>query len=524
MVGGANFATICQVVRGILVRVCLISREFPPDTGWGGIGTFMYDLALGLAECGHEVEVVSLATGEPSTQKHSGITVHRVLADEELERFQLVLTLLPYSHSILKQLSSLYQKFLQLHNERPFDVVETPEMFGEGIFVGTAKIAPLVVRLHTPHFKFIDEKLHLIDDSFDHRLLAIQEQLAIMQADAVTCPSEDLAKYVAAKTGYPLKAISIIRNHVDTRKFTQEGTHLIEKKNEKVSIVFVGRLEERKGVYVLADAIPSVVKRFPSAHFYLVGKDTNTAEFGKSVREELKVKLANSDCADNVTFTGPVPHAEMPSVYRSADVCVLPSLYENAPITCIEAMATGVAVVSTSAGGTKEYLDDGETGFIVEPGKAEPLADAIIRLLENPELRDSMARKARSKCEQKYDRREIARQSHLLYEDACQSFINSRKYALYKKTNEEVVPEFYETLASVERQIFKHTYSNSFLFRVKYWWRMICARPRLGSAGLFVEIARATATMLRLEKVEKSLGEVRCKLGTAPEKTWAMKD
>lgn len=506
------------------MRICLISREFPPDTGWGGIGTFMYDLALGLAECGHEVEVISLTTGEPGVQKLPGVTVHRVVADEELERFQLVLTLLPYTHSILKQLSSLYAKFLELHVHRPFDVVETPEMFGEGIFVGTAKVAPLVVRLHTPHFKFIDEKLHLIDDSFDHRLLAIQEQLAIMQADAVTCPSEDLAKYVAARTGYPLKAITIIRNHVDTRKFTQEGPRLIEKSADKASCVFVGRIEERKGVYVLAAAIPKVIRRFPNAHFYLVGKDTNTAQNGKSVCSELKKILATSGSSKHVTFTGPVPHADMPNVYRSADICVLPSLYENAPITCIEAMSTGVAVVSTSAGGTKEYLDDVQTGFIVEAGKSDALADAIIRLLENPDLRKSMASAARRKCEMQYDRREIARQTLLLYEDACKNFIESRKHALYRNDAAKVIPEFYDTLASVDRLVFRHTYTNSLVFRAKYWWRMIKARPRLGSAGLVVELARAFATRLRLGRVEKSLGEVRAKLGTAPEKTWALKD
>lgn len=505
------------------MRICLISREFPPDTGWGGIGTFMYDLALGLAECGQDVEVISLTSGEPTTEKHAGITVHRVRADEELERFQLVLTILPYSHSILKQLSSLFSKFLQLHQQRPFDVVETPEMFGEGIFVGTAKVAPLVVRLHTPHFKFIDERLHLIDDSFDHRLLALQEQLAIMQADAVTCPSEDLAKYVAARTGYPLKAISIIRNHVDTRKFIQDGPRLIKKRKDTIACVFVGRLEERKGVYVLAKAIPEVVKRFPNVHFYLVGKDTNTAGMGKSVCAELKQMLWASGCTKHVTFTGPVAHSEMPAVYRSADICILPSLYENAPITCIEAMSSGVAVISTSAGGTKEYIDDAQTGLIVEPGQSHALADAVIRLLESPGLRNGLARNARTKCELKYDRREIARQTLELYEEACKSFIESRHYALYRSDVAKIVPEFYDELASVDRLIFKHLYANSVVFRTKYWWRMICARPRLGSAGLLVELAKSAAKTLRLGKVEKSLGEVRGKLGTDPEKTWAVK-
>lgn len=274
------------------MRVCLISREFPPETGWGGMGTFMYDLALGLSELGNEVEVISLSGGRSSSvSREQQVTVHRVPPVQQLDKLEQFLTVMPYSHSILKQLCALYEKFYELHSQRPFDVIEVPEMFAEGIFIGSNKIAPLLVRLHTPHFKFIDEGLHLIVDTFDHQFLAMAEQLAIMQADIVASPSEDLAQYVSNRTGYPLSAIPIIRNHVDTKRFTPDGSRWLKNESGHVPVLFVGRLEERKGVHVLAAAIPNIVQRFPNVHFYLAGKDTNTAYGGTSVQQHLTREL-----------------------------------------------------------------------------------------------------------------------------------------------------------------------------------------------------------------------------------------
>ena len=109
------------------MRICLISREFPPDTGWGGIATFVHDLALGLAEVGQDVEVIALsANGQDSVIDYQGVKVHRV-APRPLEQYQMFLSVMPYSHSLIKALFALHAKFLELHEKNPFDVVEVPE-------------------------------------------------------------------------------------------------------------------------------------------------------------------------------------------------------------------------------------------------------------------------------------------------------------------------------------------------------------------------------------------------------------
>jgi glycogen(starch) synthase len=474
----------------------------------------MHDLALGLAENGCEVEVVSLSAGQTSSScVYHGVTIHTVAPSADLNHLQQFLTVMPYSHSVLKQLCALYDRFLSLHAERAFDVVEAPEMFGEGLFIALAKIAPLVVRLHTPHFKFIDQKLHSIDEGFDHQFLALIEKAAIMQADAVTCPSEDLAQFVARKTGYPLAAISILRNHVDTDLFKPEQQRLLEPPQGATPVLFAGRLEERKGVYVLAKAIPSIIKKFPAVHFFLVGNDTNTADDGMSVRDLLTQQLVDCGCLNYVSFTGAVPHLQMPSVYNSAAICVLPSLYENAPIVCIEAMACGVPVIVSSAGGTKEYVEDGVTGLIVPPADSDSLANAITTLLCDSGLRSSLGSAARKKAVDEYDRRLSARKTAALYEQACKQYAQRKEFALLKMDGAGQVPALYELLQRFDNMLYQHIYRHSFVFRLKYCWHMLRARPKLGAITLLLSMVNQAACLLRLRKAKKFVKQMSLRLG-----------
>ena len=112
----------------------------------------------------------------------------------------------------------------------------------------------------------------------------------------------------------------------------------------------------------------------------------------------LKSQLSPS-VMSHVTFAGSIPQQQLVNFYREADVFVFPSMW-NEPfgMPIIEAMATGVPVVATRGGGIPELIIDGETGLLVERGDAKALADAIIRLLSDEELRKSMGKAARKRA------------------------------------------------------------------------------------------------------------------------------
>jgi glycosyltransferase involved in cell wall biosynthesis len=461
------------------MRVCLISREFPPDTGWGGIATFVHDLALGLTEIGHRVDVIALSADE--TEKsvdYDGVTVHRVAWQRGLSDKQRLLTAVPYTHNILKQILPLWQKFQELNAVEPFDVVETPEMFAEGLFAAMSKCTPLVVRLYTPHFKFIDDNLHNITAEFDHQFIATLERLTMLAADVVTSPSEDLADYVCRDLNYARELMPIVRDPVNTQKFCPAGNKALAA-DGRLTVLFAGRLEARKGVHTLMAAIPKVLQSFPNVRFVLLGRDTNTAPGKKSVLAELQKSLRQSHCTDNVIFIPGVPNFEMPAYFRSADVCVLPSLYDNAPFTCIEALSSGVPVVGTSAGGMKEYVVDGKSGWIVPPSDADALAEALLKLLADDDQRHKFGAYAREHVLSNFDRKEIARQSVELYKQAANTFSRRKNTALYRHPQADLSGATLQMLGSFEQMLYDLLYRESWRFRLSHWIHALRDRPRL---------------------------------------------
>ncbi|HEY9784026.1 MAG TPA: glycosyltransferase family 4 protein [Candidatus Obscuribacterales bacterium] len=469
------------------MRICLISREFPPDTGWGGIATFTRHLALGLSEIGHEVEVVSLATAEAKTVEQEGIRIHRVEPFKISGDMGAMTKCVPYSRYVLRTTTALWKKFAELHMERPFDIVDTPELLAEGLVPAVTKALPLAIRLYTPHSKFMAERLHNVTPTFDHQFVAIMERIAMVYADAITSPSEDLADFVAADMSYPRERITIIRNPIDAQEFTPDGEKAFES-GDKLTVLFVGRLEERKGIGYLIDAVPQVVKAVPNARFVIIGDDTNNARGQKSVRAELDASLRLNGCSAHVEFMGRVPLATLPNYYRAADVCIVPSVYDNSPYTCLEAMSCGRAVVGTAAGGTPEYL--GDAGVLIPPKDAEAIAQALIKLLLDKDLRDRLGQAARKRAAEKFDRKEIARQTAQLYEAACTSFISKQPHRLYLKNPQDFLADAEQILYMMDKMIYDLLYAMSWRFRIWHWWTVARRRPLLFAARLGLKAAK----------------------------------
>lgn len=462
------------------MRICLISREYPPETGWGGIGTFTHHLAHGLTKQGHDVHVVSLSASSEDAALRGGNGepfVHRVPSKRMAVNLGFFNFCLPVTRPMLEETTGLWAKFLQLHREKPFDVLECPEHFAEGLLPSIAGIAPLVIRLHTPHSKLVKEKFHNFQPTFDHRILTAMERVAMISADVLVSPSEDLAGYVAKDLNLPLERINIVRNPVDVHKFTPEGAQA-KLDSDAVKILFVGRLEQRKGVHHLIDAVPKVLRAVngKKVQFILVGKDTKTESGNSSVLEELQGRLRESGCENNVLFVQGIPLAQMPEYYRAADICVLPSLYDNAPMTVIEAMSCAKPVVATAAGGAKEYALHEECGLIVPPGESDLLADALARLVNGDEMRNRFGASARQRALEKFSVEQMTRETVELYEKARELFA-SRRAALYPGQPESLTEDIQSLIDAFERSLYEMTYSNSLRFRVKHWKQAAQARP-----------------------------------------------
>jgi glycosyltransferase involved in cell wall biosynthesis/predicted SAM-dependent methyltransferase len=174
--------------------------------------------------------------------------------------------------------------------------------------------------------------------------------------------------------------------------------------DERLRILFVGRLERRKGVDVLLDAAAQLLPERPDVELVLVGKDTENTEIGETYREAFRRQHGDADWARRVSFAGAVSDEELFQHYADCDVFVAPSRYESFGLILTEAMAFGKPVIGARAGGMQEVVDEGVTGLLAEPGDADSLAAELGRLIDEPELRERLGTAAREGFERRFAR------------------------------------------------------------------------------------------------------------------------
>ncbi len=195
----------------------------------------------------------------------------------------------------------------------------------------------------------------------------------------------------------------IIPNGIDTQQFCLDAPQRKEFADGKINILFVGRLEQRKGLGYLLNACAKIKNSLHNSRLIIVGP-------GTMLRHRYEKLVKDMGLTDNVVFVGFVPSDELPSYYRSADIFCAPATGgESFGIVLLEAMACGKPVVATNIQGYASVLANGEEGLLVPPRDAKSLAHALLSLLNDKNLRLKMGAKGRIKAE-KYSWPNISRQ------------------------------------------------------------------------------------------------------------------
>lgn len=215
------------------------------------------------------------------------------------------------------------------------------------------------------------------------------------------------ASYHAAALGVSEAGFEVIPNGVDVDRF--QRARPFAQMQEQPSLLFVGRLEPRKGLTVLIRAYVRLKTQIPALRLYVVGDGPE--------REEAQ-SLVSGPLRADVVFLGRVSDDELPRFFRSCDVFVSPALSgESFGIVLIEAMAAGRAVVASDIPGYRSVVRDGVNGRLVPPGDPVALAEALAALLTNDHLADALADEASSGLAV-YDWSNVATRVREVYEDA----------------------------------------------------------------------------------------------------------
>ena len=364
------------------MRLAYVSYEYPPDTAFGGIGTYVY-ITRAMRRMGYEVEVFSAGTSRESLHEifEEGIIVHRVHCAKR-KQFP----------------SAIAPVFAARHQQQAFDLIESPEFDADGRVIREQfPHLPMAVKFHTPKFLVRELNNSVKKPGWLKRLFTGSykkmddaEYRLALAADDLSAPSLSLRSIIAERWEIDK---SLIRHHPYI--FLPNETFLrIPVTTLSRTVTFTGRLETRKGVLALAQAIPEVLQKHPDVTFRFIGKP-DPGPNGQPMDVYLKAKLA--PFAANIRFIPRVPPDQIPLLLAETDICVYPSLWENFPNVCLEAMSAARGIVASRNGGMEDMLEDIKGGILIDPKKPGEIAKGICYLLENPEERQAMGQRCRDK-------------------------------------------------------------------------------------------------------------------------------
>ena len=399
------------------MRIAHISYEYPPDTAFGGIATYIRQAAVLLAERGHSVEVFA-ASNKRSGYIQDGNVGINLVAEMDRTRFG----------------EAIAPIFAQRNLVEQFDVVESPEYFADGrSILRLFPDIPQIVKLHTPSqlirninscpIQLTGILRHTLNQlriamgamrrgkrpTFSKRcqtLTSMQSELELLernyvkQCHFIVSPSEALIRWAIREWGIAPTSTMVVPNpYIPSTDLlstsTVSGRHVVG---------FFGRLEYRKGMCDLVAAVPSILKAVPSAMFRIVGMPS----YHPGTLESFEAYILRSlkRYRSNITIVGPICLQRMPLEYDKVDVCVIPSIWENFPNVCLEAMSAAKAIVASSSGGMAEMLD-AECGVLIPPHHPKALADSVIHMLKSDCLRAKMGYASRKRVLERYSAESI---------------------------------------------------------------------------------------------------------------------
>jgi glycosyltransferase involved in cell wall biosynthesis len=352
------------------------------DTNIGGAGRYLLNLLSEPAFKGVEV-LVACPEGELA-KRLDAMGLHRI----------------PISGRDVSYSSRLTRELGEIIDEHRPDLVHTHSSLS-GRIAARLRGTPIVYTKHNL-VRIPDEKGVLPPRAgFGKRWL--NRLLANVLADRIIAVSEGVRKDLA-ESGVKPAMIATIPNGIDLTPYVRRQAG--GKRGFRVGTV--ARLHRQKALDVMLEAAKLVLSSEPAARFVIGGTGPMEAE--------LKAKIKELRLEPYVKMAGFV--SDVPDFLSKLDVYVLSSDYEGLPLAVLEAMGAGLPVASTAVGGVPEAVVDGQSGFLVPPRQPKALAQAIVRLLVDPDLARQMGIAGRSRAEELFDAKVMAEKTVKVYRRA----------------------------------------------------------------------------------------------------------
>lgn len=414
------------------MKILFVSPEYPHPGPSGGIASYVRDISQELSCRGHDVKILSvedhLSIGARYTiLQDGGVEVHFISRSYSVWLSKLLghpffRHGFPWPIPDLEALLSPANVYLyykrRIRKWKP-DIIESYDWQAHGFFIHLLERRVPTVFRGEGHAKVIVEnngKVWTKRHESQHRL----ERWAARTSSFVVPCSKLLGHDEMRHFGIPAEKIQPIPNCFSPDMLTGKRLERNEE-NREIRVCFVGRIEHRKGVDLLLEAGHRLHARFPEVRYFFIGEDH------LGVRDYLEKKNFSDEYLAKLHFIGQLSRHEIQQYLLKSDFAVFPSRYEPFGIVALESMACGLPVIVSSAGGWSEAVEDGVTGFLVEPGNVESLRQAMEKIiLFGPEKRRQIGDQARRIMQERFSAAEIAGQMEAFYRDAVKERSQTR--------------------------------------------------------------------------------------------------
>jgi glycosyltransferase involved in cell wall biosynthesis len=415
------------------MKIALLHRYYPPNGLTYSTTHFYATIAKAFATEGHEVHVISQGIEKRDFITRGGVYVHEVGTWPRRRDIPFL------SHFIY--LFNAWRKLTELVKQFHIEVVDAYVFSAHGFFPALFKQVPLVLEVHAWSEMFLKSKNY----SGFLRFLGLKittylEEFSLKRADKIIVTSPQTYQYFVEKKCFPEEKVSIIwDSRIDLNKFRFTPSDIRSRfdiPSDVNFILYVGTLDVRKGVHILAEAMPKVIAFFPNTLFVFLGRDTLTAPGGGSFKQYLLNYASKRGILANVKFIESfVSEEDLVKLYSACDIFVLPSLWEGASMTIPEAMACNRPVVATETGNAVALKGISPVLKVVPIGDSKALAQAIIEILSIPkEERERLSARHRQIVERYFSFERMVEQILTVYREAISLGQKKKARRKFKRT------------------------------------------------------------------------------------------
>jgi glycogen(starch) synthase len=398
-----------------MTRVLTLTWEYPPLIE-GGLARVVRHQSEGLVELGVEVHVLTRGGEEsPAEEIVNGVHVHRVREPNrpaELNEFVAW---------VERMNSDMLAAGVELGDRLDFDLVHGHDWLVANACDHLAKRfgTPLVTTIHATEHGRHQGWINKHPQIYIHEV----ERWITNRSDRVLVCSTFMREQVVDVFGVDEDRVEVIPNGIDPEELQpHDDAELRRLRSEFAApdeplVLLVGRLVYEKGFQFALEALPAIIERLPKTRFVVAGSGTH--------EEELRKQAEELGLMEHGTFVGWIGDDVLHSLYRIADVCVVPSIYEPFGLVALEAMASGCPCIVADTGGLREVVPHDEVGLRFRAKDPKSLAEMTIRVLEDAKLCRRLTEEAFNHL-RRFDWGDVAERTAAIYEELTGSPATAR--------------------------------------------------------------------------------------------------